>query len=387
VTGTGALLVLLAQVAAAAVVPSPAEAPSAAEASLSAEAPPSARAVEQLLREARASSDLLAVERTFFREEVSEDGRKARIPFPLGRLEAVKGLLARLGEQGELLGATAFVAEAADIPVVVLLGEPDAVAKMRERIVFLLGEESRTPQVLVDVAVNLRMMQSSDVNQVGVNLFPTMTKGQVGLDRSYSSTNDGSFKRSDTFTSTGNLEFTIPEINLNQLASMGRVLVGTDVVTHNGVTAEITSEDHTPVIKSTSQGGIEAVDQSVVTAVLVTPVITRFDPENPARSLVKLTIEMTISFPLGTVKGKDGKTEAVAYSEKRLTTERIVRADGQQVFAGSFIQDALLTGSNRAPLLSHIPLLKYLFSNERKEKDRSASVLFISARLLPRTLR
>jgi len=381
VTSIGVLLVLLTQMAAAAEVPPP------AEASLSTETPRSEKAVGEILGEAKASDDPLAVERHLFREDVSEDGRKVRIPFPLGRLDAVKSLVARLGELGETLGVTIVVAETGNLPAVVLLGEPQAVATLRERVAFMLGEESRTPQVLVDVAVNLREMQSSDVNQAGVNLFPTMTKGEVGFSRSYATANDGSFRRTDTSASTGDLQLTIPEINLNQLASMGRVVVGTDVVTHNGVTAEITSEDHTPVIKSTSQGGIEAVDQSVVTAVLVTPVITRFDAENPARSLVKLTIEMTISFPLGTVKGKDGKTEAVAYSEKRLTTERIVRADGQQVFAGSFIQDALLTGSNRAPLLSSIPLLKYLFSNERKEKSRSASVLFISARLLPRTLR
>ena len=171
-----------------------------------------------------------------------------------------------------------------------------------------------------------------------------------------------------------------PDIDLRQFASIGKTLVSTDVMTPNGTVALISSEDHSPIL-TVSPTQIEATDQSVLTKISVKPVLLSYDPDNIQASLVKLDIDLSISLPTATVVS--GNTQAIAYTTKALTTERVFRADGVPRFAGSFAEDDNYKENNYTPLLGEIPFLQYFFSKKGDTHSRQFSVLFIAVRFMP----
>ncbi|HWR30129.1 MAG TPA: hypothetical protein VN631_09885, partial [Negativicutes bacterium] len=65
------------------------------------------------------------------------------------------------------------------------------------------------------------------------------------------------------------------------------------------------------------------------------------------------------------------------------STTRILTADNQSNVIGTFITDSDLKTVSGVPILGKLPLLRYLFSKENKEKMRNTAVLTLSVRLLP----
>ena len=318
-----------------------------------------------------------------FTEYISDNGRMIKIPIPANKVESIKELLNNLREEGVLQGLTAFVSETANRPALVIVGDSASAAELRDKLKFIIGDQLGGPKFLVEVTVNLREMSQADINQIGLNLFPSINK--IGGSIGQSSLNtDSSGQITEMSNNKGSLGATlsIPDIDFRQIAALGRALVTTEVLTPNGITTEINSEDYEPVLVS-SDVGINTREEAVETSVIVTPLIVRYDKNNPLNSLVKLDIEMDVSLPLGTVKAANSDTEAAEFTTKRLTTERVVKTDGKQIFAGSFVTDTNNKSGSYAPVLSEVPLLKYFFSKENTTNSRSASVLFISVRLMP----
>ena len=90
------------------------------------------------------------------------------------------------------------------------------------------------------------------------------------------------------------------------------------------------------------------------------------------RSAVEMIKEMFLEtgakHPIGrkasiiTGGARTGSYTAPVYSDKRFQTNRIFPADGRTYVVGAFVSDSLIKSRSGVPLLSEIPLVKYLFS-------------------------
>lgn len=161
---------------------------------------------------------------------------------------------------------------------------------------------------------------------------------------------------------------------------MGKVLVGSNVVTGNGVMCNLSSTDNTPILISQS-GSVTASNRIIQTTVQVTPTILSYDANSLAKSLVKLGVQVQLSVPTATVTMDN--TSANAFTQKNLQTVRVLPANGTPILAGSFISDVDQKTKMFIPILGQIPLLSYFFSYETTQRQRQISILMLSVRLLP----
>ena len=76
-------------------------------------------------------------------------------------------------------------------------------------------------------------------------------------------------------------------------------------------------------------------------------------------------------------------TTATAFTQKSLTTIRVLPANGMPVMAGSFISDVDQSSRQYIPILGNIPLLGYFFSYNAINRQRQISILMLSVRLIP----
>jgi len=171
-----------------------------------------------------------------------------------------------------------------------------------------------------------------------------------------------------------------PDISIYNNNDVGKTLVGSNVVTGNGMLCNISSTDNTPILVAQS-GSVTTSTQVIQTTVQVTPTIISYNAGKLVDSLVKLDVQVQLSVPTGTVSMEG--TTATAFTQKSLTTIRVIPANGIPILAGSFISDVDQSSRQYIPVLGNIPLLGYFFSYNSINRQRQISILMLSVRLIP----
>ena len=307
-----------------------------------------------------------------FEEALSPDGTMVRIPLEKSEVDGVNAVIATMSQQFN--GVQAFVSSQLGVPMLILIGsDPGAVQNAKKRILFVLGKQNSVPKMLVEISASLKEFTENEAENLGLPLIPT------------SLTNIGgtvTYTPGQTPPVSGSMSATIsyPDISLYNNSDVGKVLVGSNVVTGNGMLCNISSTDNTPIL--ISQGGsITTNNQVIQTTVQVTPTIIFYNPTSLVESLVKLDVNVQLSVPTGTVSMEG--TTATAFTQKSLTTIRVLPANGMPVLAGSFISDVDQSSRQYIPILGNIPLLGYFFSYNAINRQRQISILMLSVRLIP----
>ena len=307
-----------------------------------------------------------------FEEAISPDGTMVRIPLEKSEVDGVNAVIATMSSQFN--GVQTFVSSQLGVPMLILIGsDPAAVQNAKKRILFVLGKQNSVPKMLVEISASLKEFTENEAENLGLPLIPTSLTNIGGT---------ATYTPGQTPPVSGNMTATIsyPDISLYNNSDVGKVLVGSNVVTGNGMLCNISSTDNTPIL--ISQGGsITTNNQVIQTTVQVTPTIIAYNPNSLVESLVKLDVNVQLSVPTGTVSMEG--TTATAFTQKSLTTIRVLPANGMPVMAGSFISDVDQSSRQYIPILGNIPLLGYFFSYNAINRQRQISILMLSVRLIP----
>ncbi|MCX7971459.1 MAG: type II and III secretion system protein [Negativicutes bacterium] len=313
--------------------------------------------------------------------ETSNGGRLLRVPITKNDASALTAAMASL--QPDLPGITVGVVNEGDVQYLILSGQdPAAVENARQVVFSVLRIPDNIPRVLVNISAMLKEFSESEMKSVGLPIVPqqigwtnTGYSGTYGYGIGAGAT--GPFTYSATLDAMGFLTW-----NLYNSDSIGKVLVASTIMAENGVTGTLNSTDNIAftIPQSSSEGGGDtASSQTITTQVTITPTVMQYDVTNPANSWVRLDVNVQLSVLTQAPSGSGG----VPFTQKNLTTTRIVRADGFPVIAGSFRTDSYLPQTYKMPVLGDIPLIKYFFSYEQTNIDREFSMLFLTVRLEP----
>ena len=138
-------------------------------------------------------------------------------------------------------------------------------------------------------------------------------------------------------------------------------------MTNNGVACLISSQDNEPIIVSQS-GSNSTSTQQIQTSVQVTPTVLSYDPDNIANSVVKLDVVIQLSISTGS------SSAGISFTQKNLTTSRIIKANGSPAIAGGFVSDQNTPNEYYIPILGQIPVLKYFFSYSTNTVERAVGL-------------
>lgn len=232
-----------------------------------------------------------------------------------------------------------------------------------------------TSKQLVVISASLRELTSEDTRDVGIKVVPKVDGTSTF---NWGRENDGSRIKNNSQAITGTWS---DMAALNDALAKSKVLVSSEVYTPNGVKAQIANVKSVPTFSTDSNGNVETQYQNLETSIGVVPTIIAYNPEKPEESLVRVGVDIKVSIISDTQTYRD--FSAPEYSVKTMTTTRILTANNQSNVIGTFITDSDINTVSGVPILGKLPLLKYLFSQEHKEKVRNTAVLTLSVRLLP----
>jgi len=309
------------------------------------------------------------------------DGTLVSLPLFGANVSRVQSMLDLLQAKGQMGGAKALVSEASSSPRVVLMGSPQAVEEAKRTIVFVLHRQLENPAFLVDIQVSLRSFTLSEINRIGVNLFPRVKDiGQTVRVMTTSShdTSGDTWSRVLTAVTSGTAVFA--NIDLINSDNVGKILISGELVTANGAQVTISNNTRTPIIIS-SGDFISTEMQNLRTKIKLTPTLSQFDADRPVKSQVSLAVDMQVAVNTGVIVLAG--TEAPTYTVKTLKTDRVFPADGENYVAGIFTSDFTTKEKTYIPLLGQLPLLRYLFSSEKYQTTTTVSLLFVAVRLVP----
>ena len=168
---------------------------------------------------------------------------------------------------------------------------------------------------------------------------------------------------------------------LNQAMAASRCIIGSNVYTPNGISAEMLSQLIVPIQTTDSNGNAVLTNQTISSNLRVTPVVVEINKEKPNESVIKMDIYMKMAMLTGKVAV--GNSEADEFVTKSLSTIAYVKADNSDHICGVFASDMATKYDNGVPILMNIPLLKYLFKTTGTSTAHKVGVLLLSARLIP----
>ena len=307
-----------------------------------------------------------------YEQALSPDGTMLRIPLERSEVDGVNAIIGTMSQSFN--GVQTFVSSQLGVPMLILIGtDPVAVQNAKNRILFVLGKQNTGPKMLVEISASLKEYTENEAQNLGIPLIPTSLSNING---------NVTYTAGQTPPLTGNLTGTIgyPDISIYNNNDVGKTLVGSNVVTGNGMLCNISSTDNTPILVA-QNGSVTTSTQVIQTTVQVTPTIISYNVARLVDSLVKLDVNVQLSVPTGTVSMEG--TTATAFTQKSLATIRVIPANGIPILAGSFISDVDQSSRQYIPILGNIPLLGYFFSYNSTNRQRQISILMLSVRLIP----
>jgi type II secretory pathway component GspD/PulD (secretin) len=305
--------------------------------------------------------------------ELLDGGTVAIIPLNSSSVTAARELVQQVQTSNVVHVAAMVYAPPAAAPYMVLSGSPPDL----QQALSMLGQllPNQTPEYLIVIAASLQELTHSRSNYIGLNPVPGISgKGTVDWNK----TGDSPRVR----TGTQYLEANSSDIlALNAGLNNSKVLVSSEVYTPNGIKAQISNIKSVPVFSTDTQGNVQTQFQNLETSIAVVPTIIEYNGGKPEESIVRVDVDVRVSIISGSSTFKS--VSAPEYSSKTMTTTRMLPADNQRYIIGTFITDSDTKNTSGIPILSKIPLLKYLFSQEHIDKQRNTAVLTLAVRLLP----
>lgn len=297
----------------------------------------------------------------------NSDGSIISIPFDSDMIIAVTELAQRL-QSSDLVRSASVLVPPGGTPQLILIGDPTTLQNAYALAHHLFF--NKTEKHLVVINATLTELSITNSSDIGLDLAPSIS-GNISL------TWDNI-----AGTKQGNLQANLPDIfMLNKSLSKGDILMSSEIYTPNGVKAEISNTKNVPIFSTDKLGNVQTQFQNLETTVSVTPIISSYNSDKPDESSIRVDVVVKVSTVSGNRVSKG--VSAPEYSVKTMTTTRLLRANNQKNIVGIFSSDDKISSTSGIPILSDLPLLKYLFSQKSSQKQKTAAVLTLSVYLLP----
>jgi type II secretory pathway component GspD/PulD (secretin) len=169
------------------------------------------------------------------------------------------------------------------------------------------------------------------------------------------------------------------QIEALQERGSANLLSEPSIVATQGQLASIITGQRTPVSEITIVGASERIS----TRFEDTGIRFDFEPLHIGREYVKMRVRVETSSVTGIVEiqGQDINVPQPIISERTAETVVTIR-DGMTFVIGGLYAISEIEDSAGVPILGDIPVLKWLFSKQKKEKVKSELDFFISPRIL-----
>ena len=316
--------------------------------------------------------------------EITVENGAVMLPVQFGNEQAVSGLLQYLQGMPEFSGMNMVLLKPKGAPAMVLFSGSDE-ANLRTAATKLQGllAEGAPPYRIV-IAAYLRELDLSNNESVGID-WSSLTGNLV-----FNITQLDRVVGADMASKTDTLVYGLAtptngyygfNAQLTRSLSKSRVIMGSNLYTPNGIQGEFLSQTVVPLQTTDSNGNSTLTSQTISSDVKITPTVVKFNPENPAESVIRLDVYMQMALVTGTVAV--GTQTAKEFSTKTLTTMGYVKADTNVYVVGVFAGDTETKSVSGIPGLMNIPYLKYLFSQKNTQITHKVGVLTVSVRILP----
>jgi len=147
----------------------------------------------------------------------------------------------------------------------------------------------------------------------------------------------------------------------------GKIISSPKVLTLDGTAATITQGDAIPYNKLDDSGNTTTEWKDITLTLTVTPQVTR-------DNRIRMTIDLVNDVP------KLFGTE-IGAATGSIQTELLVN-DGETVVIGGIIKSNESVGENRIPWLADIPVLGWLFKEQRRVEDSKEVLIFITPKII-----
>ncbi len=312
--------------------------------------------------------------------KLSPDGTIATMLFDRESAEAMRGLIAQLEQNGNLGKVKGIVYSAAGFtPMLILLGQKEEVLRKVDLLKQFLPDQNQAHMVVI--AASLRELSEDDAMNIGLTLSPDI----IGATLSSSAQMIKNSSQSADYSFTGSADLSsVPISNiiqLNEALNRSKVLVSSEVYTRNGTKALLTNAQQVPIFSTDSNKNVMTSYQQLETSVDVIPTTIDYRKEAPQESQVRVDVLVKISVVTG--QHSFGAATAPEYTTKTFATTRVLKANNERYVVGTFVNDGQYKTQFGIPLLSKIPILKYLFSRDGTRSQRNVAILTLAVKLIP----
>lgn len=229
---------------------------------------------------------------------------------------------------------------------------------------FNLGSDNN--QFVVGGALRSVGVQTGQLQDYSTSGFPDALSVNLAAPTLGSGVSPGQF----TFTlfNSALTRFLNLEITALQLDARGKIISSPRVITADNVEANIEQGTEVPYQTATASGATSITFRRATLRLKVKPQITPDD---------------NVIMTLNVNKDSVGQTTTAgpAIDTKQVTTEVLVENGGTVGIGGIYTQDENIQ-QNKIPLLGDIPLLGFLFRNERRFNDRRELLVFVTPRIV-----
>jgi general secretion pathway protein D len=158
-------------------------------------------------------------------------------------------------------------------------------------------------------------------------------------------------------------------VNFLQEQGAAKVLARPRVATLDGLEAKINATQTTPLIVPVAGGG-----QSVQN--ITTGIQLRMLPKVAPDGTIEVQVNISVSSPTGVT------SQGVPQFASRDATTTIRVKDGEPIAIGGLLENRIIEGVQKVPLLGDIPLLGELFKNRTTNESNTDLVIMITPRLI-----
>lgn len=311
---------------------------------------------------------------------LSPDGTVATILFDRESIEAMRGLISQLEQNGNLGKVKGIVYSATGItPMLILLGEKEELQQKIELLKQFLPDQTQAHMVVI--SASLRELTEDDMMNIGLTLTPDILGATVttNTQMTFQSSNPAQYTL-DAQAQLTSIPFS-RIFQLNETLDRGRVLVSSEVYTRNGTKALLTNSQQVPIFSTDSNKNIMTSYQQLETSVDVVPTTIDYKKDAPEESQVRVDVLVKISVITGW--SSSGVANAPLYTTKTFATTRVLKANNERYVVGTFVNDGQYKKLYGVPVLSKIPILKYFFSQDSNQTERRVAILTLAVRLVP----
>ncbi len=302
--------------------------------------------------------------------------------------------LRNVSTPSELQEAASVVGKLLDVNRVQLLQSQDALIVRGTMDQMVLVEKLLTdidkpkPEVVIDVAV---MEVSRDrIRTLGTNvptsatIYYAPTSGIItsnGNPNSNGSTTNGAMT-----VTAGTFATVIPPVTLTALASdsNGKVLQNPSIRVLNDEKATLRIGDRIPIATGSFQPGVVgagAVSPLISTQFQYIDVGVNIDITPHIHADHEVTLKMSLEISSVTGQQSIGGITQPIIGQRRIEQETRL-ADGDVNLLGGILTDSEQQSLSGYPWLSKIPILKYLFAQENKERQQNEIVFAITPHIV-----